>query len=169
MAYTKLFSSIIASSIWQENLVTKVVWITMLAIQNRAHVVEASVPGLAHLAGVSREDCEKALKKLMAPDPDSRNKAHDGRRIEVCPGGWLILNGEYYQQLMGAEDRKEKMRQYQRDCRERKKASNMLTITKADPLAPGGIPKDEYYDLSKGDVAPPRESYSDLNSQEVSY
>jgi hypothetical protein len=169
MGYTKLFGTLIASSVWQEDLITKVVWITMLAMQNKEHVVEAAIPGLANLAGVSRDDCERALKKLMAPDPDSRNKDHEGRRIKEVPGGWLILNGEYYQNLMSADDRRKKNAQYQRVCRERKKmVGGIVAITERNPDNPG-IPKTTFYDPAKGEMAPPSADYSVVKSEEVRY
>jgi hypothetical protein len=49
--YTKLFSSIVSSTLWREPAATKVVWITMLALADRHGEVEASIPGLAHTKG----------------------------------------------------------------------------------------------------------------------
>lgn len=119
MGYTKLFSSIVASTIWREDDKTRIVWITMLALKNERHVVEASLPGLADLARVSRAECEKAIKKLESPDEDSRNQEHKGRRIERCEGGWRILNGEYYRRQMSLEDRRTYQREYHRNYRKR--------------------------------------------------
>lgn len=121
MGYTKLFSSIVASTIWREDDKVRIVWITMLALKNERHIVEASVPGLADLARVKIVDCEEALEKLMSPDKHSRNQTHQGRRIEKCDGGWRILNGEYYRQKMGEEDRREYQRLYHREYRAKKK------------------------------------------------
>lgn len=122
MGYTKLFSSIVASTIWREDDKTRLVWITMLAMKNERHMVEASVPGLADMARVTLAECEGALRKLERPDKWSRNQGHQGRRIEKCDGGWLILNGEHYRQLMSYEERKEYQRLYHREYRKRKKA-----------------------------------------------
>lgn len=121
MGYTKLFSEIVASTIWREDNVTRLVWITMLALKNERHVVEASVPGLADLARVSLKECEASLGKLSSPDKYSRSQDHEGRRIEKCDGGWLILNGEYYRQKMGAEDRREYQKLKQAEYRKRRK------------------------------------------------
>ena len=44
--YTKLFGSIVDSTIWRESKETKIVWITMLAKANKEGIVEASLPGL---------------------------------------------------------------------------------------------------------------------------
>ena len=119
--YTKLFESILDSTIWGESAETRVVWITLLAMRNRSHVVEASLPGLAHRARVSLEDCEKAVRKFLAPDKFSRSKEHDGRRIAEVDGGWLILNGEKYRQKMGEAERREYQRVKQAEYRKRRK------------------------------------------------
>ena len=48
--FTKLFPEMIDSTIWREDMPTKIVWITMLAKASRNGVVSASVPGLADAA-----------------------------------------------------------------------------------------------------------------------
>lgn len=93
----------------------------MLALKNERHIVEASLPGLADMARVTLGECEKAIEKLESPDKWSRNQEHEGRRIEKCQGGWLILNGEYYRKQMSADDRREYQRAYQQEYRKRKK------------------------------------------------
>jgi len=90
--YSKLFSSILTSSVWCEDNATRITWITMLALCDARGVVEGSIPGLANQAQLSIEDTEKAVAKLLAPDPYSRTPEHEGRRIEPIRGGWIILN-----------------------------------------------------------------------------
>ncbi len=85
--YTKLFNSILASTIWRADDKTRLVWITLLAMADRWGIAEGSTPGLADLARVSVEDCRRALDELQAPDPDSRTKEHDGRRIKAIDDG----------------------------------------------------------------------------------
>lgn len=97
VAFTKLYSSIIHSSIWAEPHHVRIVWITMLAMSDQDGVVEASVGGLARAAHVTREDCEDALRVLMGPDADSRDGT-TGERIEKVPGGFLILNYVAYRE-----------------------------------------------------------------------
>lgn len=120
MGYTKLFSSIIGSTIWREPDHVRLVWITMLALKDRHHIVEASVPGLADFARVSVEACLAALEILKGPDPHSRTKDHDGRRIEDVDGGWRVLNGEKYREKMNSDERREANRIYQQRHRRRK-------------------------------------------------
>jgi hypothetical protein len=119
--YTKLFESILDSTIWGESAETRIVWITMLAMRNKSHRVEASLPGLAHRARVKLEDAEKAVKKFLGPDKFSRSKEHDGRRIEAVDGGWLILNGEKYRAKLNEAERREYQRVKQGEYRKRRK------------------------------------------------
>lgn len=120
--YTKLFSSLVDSTIWRESKETKIVWITMLAKCDRYGIVEASVPGLADAAKVSVDECVVALKVLSEPDTWSRTKEYEGRRIQECDGGWTILNHAKYRDKMSMEDRLERQRIWQAEYRKRKKA-----------------------------------------------
>lgn len=121
MGYTKLFSSIVASTIWREDDKTRLVWITMLAMKDERHMVEASVPGLADMARVTLKECEMALAKLEGPDKYSRSQEHQGRRILKVDGGWKILNGEYYRQKMSLDQKREYQKLYHREYRKRRK------------------------------------------------
>lgn len=112
--YTKLFNSIVASTIWRADDKTRIVWITMLALSDKDGMVEASLPGLADLARVSIEDCRKAITNLEAPDEYSRTPDHEGRRIEQIEGGWLILNRAKYRDYDPDEQRRERDRDRQR-------------------------------------------------------
>jgi len=102
--YTKLFGSIIASTIWLESDHTRLVWITMLALADKNGEVHASIPGLAKFAGVPLEACRAALVALMSPDPDSRTKTAEGRRIVEIDGGWELINHAKYRALASTAD-----------------------------------------------------------------
>lgn len=117
--YTKLFSSIVTSTVWSEPDHVRLVWITLLAITNRHGVAEASLPGLAKLASVTLEQCEDAMHKLSGPDKYSRTKDFDGRRICEIDGGWRLINHEKYRAKMGADERREYNRVKQSERRER--------------------------------------------------
>jgi hypothetical protein len=90
--YTKLFSDIVDSSIWTEDAETCKVWVTLLALSDANGYVRGSPGWLAGKSKVSLEKCELALEKFKKPDPQSRTKDNDGRRIEVLEDGWLVLN-----------------------------------------------------------------------------
>lgn len=90
--FTKLFSDIVDSSIWDEDPETCKVWVTLLALSDADGFVRGSVGWLASKAKVSLESCEKAVAKFIAPDPASRTPDNEGRRIEMMVDGFLILN-----------------------------------------------------------------------------
>lgn len=94
--FTKLFSSIVTSPVWNEAHTTRIVWITMLAMSNSAGIVEGSIPGFAVFARVTHDEMLLAVERLCAPDPHSRIPDHEGRRIEAIEGGWRILNYRAY-------------------------------------------------------------------------
>lgn len=108
--YTKLFNSILLSTIWSEDDATRIVWITMLAMADRNGVVEAAVPGLAYIARVPVDACQKALEKLESPDEHSRSKDFDGRRIKKIDGGWALLNHAKYRAKLSEDERREYFR-----------------------------------------------------------
>jgi hypothetical protein len=115
--YTKLFSSITASTIVSEPLATRWVWVTMLAAVKPDGCVYASVPGLARLANVSVAEVDAALSCFLAPDPHSRTKDHEGRRIEEVDGGWRLLNHAKYDSIRNQAERAEYKRNWDREHR----------------------------------------------------
>ena len=117
--FTKLFGSITDSTIWLEDSDTRIVWVTMLAMSDRFGYVGASLPGLAARAHVPLEKAEAALAKFMAPDPYSRSKDFEGRRIEEADRGWNILNYERFRDMRDEEARKEYERVRKREQRHR--------------------------------------------------
>ncbi len=130
--FTKLFGSILESTVWETPPTTRIVWITMLAMSDQDGVVEASIPGLAKRAGVSIADCESALRLFASPDPYSRSKELDGRRIVEIDGGWLLVNYEKYRRKLDKEEQRIKAAERQRRKRERdRNASRPVTESHA--------------------------------------
>lgn len=109
--FTKLFSGLVHSTVWREEMHVKVVWITMLALADRNGHVLASMPGLADASRVSLDQCEEALRKLSAPDKHSRTKEHEGRRIQEVDGGWALYNYTKYRNLRDDENRRQQVRE----------------------------------------------------------
>jgi hypothetical protein len=96
--YTKLYSTILDSSIWSASNSTRLVWITMLAMATKNGIVHASVDGLARRANVSLEETETALALLSSPDPHDKSGVNDGRRIIPMQGCWELVNFEFYRE-----------------------------------------------------------------------
>ncbi len=101
----------------------KVVWVTMLAMADSRGRVLSSLPGMAHIAGVSMEQCQDAIAKLTGPDPYSRTKEHEGRRIQECDGGWLLLNYLKYREMRDQDERRIQTREAVSRHRARKHVS----------------------------------------------
>jgi hypothetical protein len=98
MGFTKLDQGIVDSSVWSEELATRVVWITILAKSNFEGFVAASRSGLMRASNVTEEQFNSAIEKLESPDPDSRTPDYEGRRIKKIEGGWKVLNFLKYRQ-----------------------------------------------------------------------
>jgi hypothetical protein len=128
--YTKLFGSILGSTIWREDPATKVVWVTMMAMADQDGIVEASIPGLASMANVTVEQTETAIRKFLAPDKYSRTPDHDGRRIEEIDGGWRLLNYEKYREKLSQEEIKSRAAARQQRYRDRHR-NESVTVTPA--------------------------------------
>lgn len=160
--FTKLFRSLIHSTVWRESNHVRCVWITMLAMVNRNGIVEASLPGLADAARVTIEECEEALGKFHAPDKYSRSKAHEGRRIETVEGGWRLLNHEDYRRRMSAEDQREKTAKRVRRSRDRDRefaeyvtTDALQTVTETNGIESNDIAEADTESDPEADQDPP--------------
>jgi len=158
MAYTKLFNSIVTSTIWLEKDRTRIVWITMLALADVNGEVQASIPGLAHVAGVPVEDCRAALTKFLSPDPDSRTKDDEGRRIEEIDGGWLLLNHGKYRAMASGDDRLAKAAARQRRFREKTQRNEGVTLSNAPVTLSNAQSHTPSHAESDSEAAPDAES-----------
>lgn len=130
--FAKLLSSIVTSTIWCEDSDTKVMWVTMLALADRNGYVGASVPGLAKLAGVSLQAADAAIAKFLAPDPMSRSKEHEGRRIAEADRGWTLLNYAKVRDMRHAEERRDQWAASKRRQRAREKTPERRAIEAFD-------------------------------------
>ena len=149
--YTKLFQKILDSTVWMESDQTRLVWITLLAMCDQDGLIDAPVPAIASRAKVSVEDCQKAVNIFLAPDPHSRTKAFEGRRIEINEsGGIVLLNHKKYRDMMSLEARRDyrrlKAREYRREAAE---ATRGMTLrqriymnNKKPPMRLGDIDED---------------------------
>jgi hypothetical protein len=117
--FAKLFSSITESSLWSEPKEVRLLFVTMLAKADQSGFVEASIPGLARVANLSVEETEASLQCLQSPDKYSKNPDNEGRRVLVVPGGFMLLNYEEYRSRRSTEERREYMRGYMKNYRQK--------------------------------------------------
>lgn len=155
--FTKLSSSIVHSTVWREPHTTRIVWITLLALADPEGYVGASVPGLADAARVTLTECETALASFLAPDPYSRTKDHDGRRIEVAEGGWRLLNHALYRMGRDSEARRLQNREAKRRSRQRgpQSAADVLTDADANDKSASQPPSAQAEAEAEADQDPP--------------
>ena len=70
--------------------------------------------GLNRLANIDPDTADSAWSALLSPDDNSSDKMrapeNEGRRIEAVPGGFKLLNFEYYRGLRNDDDRREQNR-----------------------------------------------------------
>lgn len=158
MAYTKLFSSIITSTVWGESDRTRIVWITMLALADKNGEVMATVPGLSRLACVPVDDCLVALQKFMSPDAFSRTPDDQGRRIEEVPGGWHLLNHDKYRAMASKEENRQANADRQKRHRERKKRNGKPTQESNAPVTQSHVLVTHGRDIAEEEAEAPTDS-----------
>lgn len=123
--YSKLSSSLTASSLWSESDAICKVFITMLSLADSDGIVKASIVGLACLSRKTLPETEAALAVLLAPDPHSGRKELDGRRIVPVVGGWHIVTHEFYREMGMSEDSKRYWMEKKREQRSRNNVQNV--------------------------------------------
>jgi len=107
----------------------------MLAMADRHGRVWGSIPGLANRARVSVDATRIAIETFMSPDPDSRTKIAEGRRLEEIDGGWKLINHAKYRSIRDEEERRAYKAEHERNRRGQKRGQNGQTCT---PVESGG-------------------------------
>ena len=154
MSYTKLANSILTSTVWMEDDHTRIVWFALLAMADRNGEVQASIPGLANIARVPIESCRAAIARFLSPDPDSRSKIDDGRRLSEIKGGWFLVNHPEYRELASDEDRKLKAAIRQQRFRDSNARNKTVTLpSRQIPQADADADSKEEKTSSKDDHA----------------
>jgi|HubBroStandDraft_2_1064218.scaffolds.fasta_scaffold46485_3 hypothetical protein len=153
--YNKLFAKIVTSSIWLEDAPTRIVWLTLLAVMDQDGFSQFSALGnLANTARVTLEEARFAIDKFEAPDPESGDKDHDGRRLERVPGGWLVLNAAKHRDLATAQMKRDQTRQ--RVHAHRQRSRNALVTQGNEKLTPSeALSEAEAIDLNQDQKQPP--------------
>lgn len=123
-SFAPIFTSMLDSSVWMEPYPVRVLWTAMLALKEADHVVRYTAFQLAKRANMTEREVLDCLKILS--EPDTRRiepQPFDGRRIEKVEGGWLVLNGQKYEDEMRLLSRRAYNARKQREYRQVKKNS----------------------------------------------
>lgn len=104
----------------------------IIANKDESGKVELNPPLLAYVLGATPEQVQSAIDYLMAPDPNSRTKTHDGRRI-IRVGQFLyqVVNHDLYTRKR-SKDRTEYWKKYKREKRTKADMSTVSTVDKVD-------------------------------------
>lgn len=121
-----LWNTVVESSLWDEDDYVVKVFITMIACQDLDHIVRHNAYALSRKSRKTEAEVLEALKILSEPDAKRLEaQEHDGRRIKAVEEGWLILNGEKYQDLMKLEMRRANNRKSQAAFRKRQEEKRL--------------------------------------------
>lgn len=140
MSFAKLDKGILDSSLMDEDPITRLVFLLMLAAADRHGVVEMTPGRLAKRIGLSGPDerpaFDRALTQLAAPDPESKSPDEDGRRIVALGDGqrgWRIVNYARYRDARDDEER----RRYKTAWQRRKRAEESTESTESTDVHGG--------------------------------
>lgn len=135
-SFAPVFSKIVDSSLWSEPDYICKVFVTLLAIKNSDHIARITAYALgrkcwpADLDGAEKRALD-ALAVLAAPDTRRiEPQPFEGRRIERVEDGWLILNGQAYEDMARDITRKVYKARWERDKRAKEKEFEKLDTGK---------------------------------------
>lgn len=120
--FGKYFASTFTGSMVGSGLNVFAVWGYVIANTRADGYVELNPPLLAAIMGCTVGEVTAAIDFLKRPDPDSRNKVQDGRRL-IQEAAFLYFVPTYstYRGMRDDDDRAEYMRDYMRAYRARQK------------------------------------------------
>lgn len=121
MMYGKAFESMYTGSMVGAGLNVFAVW-NYAITKAKCGVVELNPKLLAAILGGPLKDVQAAIEYLSRPDPESRSKAEEGRRLlKEGQFQYRVVNWPSYQAIKNADDLREYNRIKQAEYRARKK------------------------------------------------
>lgn len=130
--FAKVFAQIFDSSI-SEDYMVRHVFMDLLVLADREGIVDMTPTAISRRTNVPVEIINRAIEKLLLPDPTSRSDSHEGCRIAPLDNhrdwGWYIVNFAKYRDMRDEEARKSYFREYQRVRRAKEKAVKDKVLT----------------------------------------
>jgi hypothetical protein len=157
MMYGKTFRSMYEGSMYGSGLNVFAVWNYCIAWCDNG-VIEVNPVKLAHTLGCEVVEVEDALKVLQAPDPQSRHKEKEGRRL-VKEGQfqYRMVAWDDYQKIRNEDERREYNRVKQAQYRARKAGGKPIRgeVEGVAALVAGDVERfDELSEPRAGSVEP---------------
>lgn len=135
LMYAKLFTQIFDSSI-ADNWKHRHVFEDMLKLADQQGIVDMTPEAIAARTRMPIEMVKAGIEHLESPDPRSRTKEQEGRRIvRLDPErswGWLIVNYTKYREIKKQTDRKAYMADYMRKYRQKTAVNSQLAASVND-------------------------------------
>lgn len=153
--YAKLMGRITESSLMEEPIVIRYVFMMLLAVADPKGYAIGTDVALARRLNISLQEFKDAVRALMEPDPDSNSKECEGRRVVESDGerGYFVVNYGKYRDTRNEEERREWMREYMRNYRGKSKSVNPVNLGK--PCKPPLAKEEEDVDSkAKSDTLP---------------
>lgn len=145
MSWGKLFASMYTGSLFGKPALVFAIWTYAIANMRPSKkdaecYVEMNATLLAAMFAATVEAVLEALGVLEAPDPASRTKTDDGRRLVLLEGPrhcgpmqYRVVNGAMYRAMRDEEERREQNRNAKRAERERKRGANVSNVSHGQP------------------------------------
>jgi hypothetical protein len=126
MPYTPLDSQAMFSTAFLEGPLPWAIWTAILSTADQDGITSLSPLYLARAWRMPVEEIAKAWDIHTQPDPSSKNKEHEGRRlIETDNGRWLVVSHAQYRAQYTEDVRKARLRDAKRRQRAKSKGLNV--------------------------------------------
>ena len=125
MSYAPLDSESLFSSAFMAGPLPWAVWTAILASKDKDGLTSLNPEALARMWRIETKIVKKAWKVHTDPDPNSKNKDHQGARLIPTPDGrWFVVGHEQYRDKYREEKRREQLRLAKQRQRAKEKASD---------------------------------------------
>ena len=98
--FGKITRQFFDSSVNELDVLTRFVFMSMIALADQHGNVDMTYEALSRRLNITIEQLTASIAELMEPDPESRTKEHEGRRlIPIDPQrswGWIVVNKTRY-------------------------------------------------------------------------
>lgn len=121
----RLLTRITESSLMEQSIPTRYVFLMLLAIANEHGVVIGTDIAISRRLNMDTGEFEQCVRNLMQPDANSNSKDHEGKRIVLSdsPRGYLIVNYLKYRSE-GKSGQTEERRAYMRNYMQKRRNAN---------------------------------------------
>lgn len=161
--YGKLFEQMYHGSMVVAGWEAIIVMQQLVILADKNGDVEMTTYAISNLTTIPLEIIEKGIEALMQPDPLSRSRGEEGRRIVLMdpdrPWGWHLVNYQYYVELASKEDKRRKDAQRAAEKRNENNNSQNVANSRSESQKVAHVDVDVDIDVDtnkkKGRFAPP--------------